>query len=103
MLAEGCKVSIKMEIILNSKVKVVCTLFRNFFQYKTQEMYERTAEEDPHTLLNVPNEYSPFLMRSLIYAEKFEFENPAIMEDKQSKQTEWFSVMAKGSDYVIRW
>ena len=31
----------------------------------------------------------------LIYAEKFEFENPGIMEDKQCKQTERFSVMNK--------
>ena len=44
--------------------------------------------------------YSPFRLTSLIYAEKFEFENPAIMEDKQHKQTEWFSVMAKGSEWV---
>ena len=43
--------------------------------------------------------YSPFRLTSLIYAEKFEFENPVIMEDKQFKQTERFSVMAKGSDY----
>ena len=45
--------------------------------------------------------YSPFRLTSLIYAEKFEFENPAIMEDKQCKQTERFSVMAKGSDYFL--
>ena len=32
---------------------------------------------------------------------KFEFEYPAIMEDNQSKQTERFSVMAKGSDYFF--
>ena len=32
---------------------------------------------------------------------KFEFEYPAIMEDNQSKQTERFSVMAKGSDYFL--
>ena len=38
---------------------------------------------------------------SLIYAEKFEFENPAIMEDKQCKQTELFLVMAKGIDYFL--
>ena len=31
-------------------------------------------------------------MTSLIYAEKFEFENAAIMEDKYCKQTERFSV-----------
>ena len=29
--------------------------------------------------------YSPFRLTSLIYAEKFEFENNAIMEDKQCK------------------
>ena len=40
-------------------------------------------------------------MTSLIYAEKFEFENPAIMEDNQCKQTVRFSVMAKGSDYFL--
>ena len=33
--------------------------------------------------------------------EKFEFENPVITEDKQSKQTERYSVMAKGSDYFL--
>ena len=45
--------------------------------------------------------YSPFQLTSLIYAEKFEFENPAIMEDKQCKQTERFSVMTKGRDYFL--
>ena len=34
---------------------------------------------------------SPFRLTSLIYAERFEFENSAIMEDKQCKQTERFS------------
>ena len=47
----------------------------------------------------------PFRLTSLIYAKKFEFENPAIMEDKQCKQTEQngakFSVMTKGSDYFL--
>lgn len=33
-------------------------------------------------------EYSLFLLTSLIYAEKLEFENSDIMEDKQRKQTE---------------
>ena len=42
--------------------------------------------------------YSLFQLTSLIYAEKFEFENPAIMEDKQCKQTERFSVMTKERD-----
>ena len=37
----------------------------------------------------------------LIYAEKFEFGNPAIMEDKQCKQTERYSVKAKGSNYFL--
>ena len=45
--------------------------------------------------------YYPFRLMSLIYAEKFEFENPAIMEDKQCKQTERFSVMAKGRDNFL--
>ena len=45
--------------------------------------------------------YSPIRLTSLIFAEKFEFENPAIMEDKQSKQTERFSVMTKGRDYFL--
>ena len=45
--------------------------------------------------------YSPFRLTSLIYAEKFEFENPAIIEDKQCKQTERFSVIAKESDYFL--
>ena len=38
---------------------------------------------------------------SLIYYDKFELENPAIIEDKQCKQTEQLSVMAKGSGYVL--
>ena len=33
--------------------------------------------------------------------EKFEFENPTIMEDKQCKQTHHFSLIAKGSDYFL--
>ena len=37
----------------------------------------------------------------IIYAEKFEFKNPAIMEDKQCKQTERFSVMTKVKDYFL--
>ena len=45
--------------------------------------------------------YSPFRLTSLIYAKKFEFENPAIMEGKQCKQTERFSVMTKGRDYFL--
>ena len=32
---------------------------------------------------------------------KFEFENPAIVEGNQYKQTEQFSVMAKGSDCFL--
>ena len=47
------------------------------------------------------NQYSPFRLTSLIYAEKFELENPAIMEDKQCKQTERFSVMTKGRYYFL--
>ena len=43
---------------------------------------------------------SPFRLTSLTYAEKFGFENPAIME-KQCKQTERFSVIAKGSNYFL--
>ena len=43
----------------------------------------------------------PSWLTSLIYAKKFDFENPAIMECKQCKQTERFSVMAKGSDYFL--
>ena len=42
--------------------------------------------------------YSLFRLTSLIYAEKFEFENPVIIEDKQCKQTELFSVMTKERD-----
>ena len=45
--------------------------------------------------------YSLFRLTALIHAEQFEFENPAIMEDKQSKQTERYSVMAKGSDCFL--
>ena len=47
--------------------------------------------------------YSTFRQTSLIYAEKFEFENPSIMEDKQCKQMEQFSAMAKESDYFLSW
>ena len=53
------------------------------------------------TLLICTIHYSPFRLTSLIYAEKFEFENRAIMEDKQCKQTERFSVMIKGRDYFL--
>ena len=52
-----------------------------------------------HEILFLRN--SPLQLTSLIYAEKFEFENPAIMEDKQCKQTERFKVMGKGSDYFL--
>ena len=45
--------------------------------------------------------YSLFRLTSLIYAEKLEFEQPAIMEDKQCKQTELFSAMTTGSDYFL--
>ena len=45
--------------------------------------------------------YSPFRLRSLIYVEKLEFENPAIMVDKQCKQTKQFSVMTRGIDYFL--
>lgn len=41
------------------------------------------------------NEFVPFLLTSLIYAGKFEFENLAIMEEKQCEQNERFSAMAK--------
>ena len=41
-------------------------------------------------------------LTTLIYAEKFEFQNPAIMEDKKCKQTERFSVMTKEIDYFCR-
>ena len=34
--------------------------------------------------------YSLFRLTSLIYLEKFEFEDPVIVEDKQCKQTERF-------------
>ena len=44
---------------------------------------------------------SLFRLMSLIYVEKFKFENPAIMKDKQCKQIEWYSVMAKGSDCFL--
>ena len=44
---------------------------------------------------------SPFQLTSLIYAEKLEFENPAITEVKQCKQTELFSAMAAASDYFL--
>ena len=33
--------------------------------------------------------------------EKFDFENPAIKEDKQYKQTELFSVIVKRSKYFL--
>ena len=46
--------------------------------------------------------YCPFRLTSLIYAEKFEFENPAIMEDKQCKQMERFLIIAKENDYFLQ-
>ena len=42
-----------------------------------------------------------FRLTSLICAEKFEFGNPGIMEDKQCKQRERFSVMTKGNGYFL--
>ena len=45
--------------------------------------------------------YSLFWLAPLIYAEKFEFENPAIMEEKQRKQMEWFLAMTKERDYFL--
>ena len=41
------------------------------------------------------------LMMSLIYVEKLKFEITAIMEDKQCKQTDRFSIIAKGSNYFL--
>ena len=41
----------------------------------------------------------PFLLTSLVYVEKFEFENHTIMEDKQCKHMEQFLAMAKERDY----
>ena len=38
---------------------------------------------------------------SLIYAEKFEFENPTILEDKQCKQMGRYLAMTTGSDYFL--
>ena len=52
-------------------------------------------------LLNYCRTNSLLRLTSLIYAEKFEFENPAITEDKQSKQTQRFSVMTKGRYYFL--
>ena len=46
--------------------------------------------------------YCPFRLTSLIYVEKFEFENPAIMEDKQCKQMERFLIIAKENDYFLQ-
>ena len=45
--------------------------------------------------------YSLFQLTSLAYAEKLKFENSAIMEVIQCKQTERFSVMTKRSDYFL--
>ena len=38
---------------------------------------------------------------SLICKDKFEFEYPAIMDNKHFTSTERFLVMAKGSDYFL--
>ena len=56
---------------------------------------------DSSFLDGFPVTNSPFRLTSLIYAEKFELKNPAIMEDKQCKQTERFPVMTKGRYYVL--
>ena len=47
---------------------------------------------------SVASLYSTFRLMSLIHAEYFNFENSAVMEDKQCKQMEQFSIMAKESD-----
>ena len=44
---------------------------------------------------------SLFQLTSLIYAEKFKLENPAIMEDKQCKQMERSLAMAKRKRYFL--
>ena len=49
---------------------------------------------EKHQLFSVPTDI-------INLCRKFEFENSIIMEDKQYKQTEWFSVMAKESDYFL--
>ena len=45
--------------------------------------------------------YFPFRLTSLIYGEKFEFENSAITEDKQCKQMERFLAMTREGDYFL--
>ena len=45
--------------------------------------------------------YFPFRLTSLIYGEKFEFENSAIPEDKQCKQMERFLAMTREGDYFL--
>ena len=45
--------------------------------------------------------YSPFRLTSIFHSEKFEFESPTIIEDKQCKQTERFLAMEKGSNYFL--
>ena len=51
--------------------------------------------------LFVISTYPPFWLTSLIYAEKFEFENPAIMEDKQCKEIERILAMAKKRLFLL--
>ena len=47
------------------------------------------------------NECVPFLLTSLIYAGKFEFENLVIMDDKQCEQKERIKKKKKKGDYFL--
>ena len=72
-------------------------IFQKRFQlYYIKTLTERfTREKNKEVIpLSIPTD-------AIIYSKKFEFENPAIMKDKQCKQMVRFSVMTKGSDYFL--
>ena len=78
---------------------LLCVIYyfrNNTFYWKIQGMDIVSLTSD-----SFHSTYSLFRLTSLMHAKKFEFENPAIMEAKQCKQTERFSVMAKKSDYFL--
>lgn len=56
-LGEDGNVSIKMETILRSPVKIFSTLFRNVYQYRTWVLCQTAVEKEPYVLCCVSYEW----------------------------------------------
>ena len=65
-------------------------------KYKEKVVDMSDFNQNAKTICN-----SSFRLTSLIYTERFKFENPAVMEDKKCKQTKRFSLMAKGINHIL--